>query len=106
MTSNPTGIHCGGDCASNYFEGTNVTLTAYPGVKSYFVGWSGDCAGTEHTATVTMDTDKHCTATFGYPVGGVVVPVDKLGLVAPWLGLAGLLAVAALGIVVVRRRRG
>jgi hypothetical protein len=53
-----------------------------------------------------MDTDKTCIATFGYPVGGVVVPVDKLGLVAPWLGLAVLACVSALGVVLVRRRRG
>jgi hypothetical protein len=41
-----------------------------------------------------MDADKTCTATFGYPVGGVVVPVDRLGLLAPWMGLAMLVAVA------------
>jgi hypothetical protein len=29
-----------------------------------------------------MDADKTCTATFGYPVDGIVVPVSKLGLVA------------------------
>jgi hypothetical protein len=60
----------------------------------------------EHTAQVTMDADKTCTATFGYPVGGIVVPVDRLGLVVPWLGLAGLVGLAVLGVVVVRRRRG
>ncbi len=27
--------------------------------------------------------DKACTATFGYPVGGIAVPVSKLELVAP-----------------------
>jgi|GEM_PF-4616803 len=27
-----------------------------------------------------MDADKACTAAFGYPVGGIVVPVNKLGL--------------------------
>jgi hypothetical protein len=43
--------------------------------------------------------DKTCTAIFDYPVGGVVVPVDRLGLVA----LAGLVA---LGVVLVGKRRG
>jgi hypothetical protein len=28
-----------------------------------------------------------------YPVGGIVVPVDKLGLMAPWMGLVALAAV-------------
>ena len=40
------------------------------------------------------------------PVGGVIVPVNKLELVAPWMGLAALAGLAALGVVLVRRRRG
>ena len=103
VTSDPVGINCGGDCTSNYFEGALVTLTALPGVKSYFASWGGDC---DANGQVTMDDDKTCTANFGYPVGGVVVPVDKLGLVAPWLGLAALAGLAGLGIALVRRRRG
>ena len=106
VTSAPAGIFCGDDCTESYPDNTVVTLTARPGVKSYFVGWSGDCSGTERTTTVTMDADKTCTATFGYPVGGIVVPVNKLGLVAPWMGLVTLAGLAGLGIVVVRRRRG
>jgi uncharacterized repeat protein (TIGR01451 family) len=39
------------------------------------------------------------------PVGGIVVPVSRLELLAPWLGLAVLAGLAALGVVVVRRRR-
>jgi LPXTG-motif cell wall-anchored protein len=113
VTSNPAGINCGADCTEYYAEGTVVTLTAHPGVKSYFVGWGGDCPDTGLTTQITMDADKTCIATFGYPVGGIVVPVDKLGLVAlrlssgqaPWMGLAGLAGLAALGVVLVRRRR-
>jgi hypothetical protein len=51
-----------------------------------------------------MDADKTCTATFGYPVGGIVVPVDRLGLVTPWVALAALAGLAALGVALVRRR--
>jgi len=40
-----------------------------------------------------------------YYIGGIVVPVDKLGLMAPWMGLAALASLAALGVVVVKRRR-
>jgi hypothetical protein len=39
------------------------------------------------------------------PVGGIVVPVNRLGLVAPWMGLVGLAGLAALGVVVLRRRK-
>jgi len=38
------------------------------------------------------------------PVGGIVVPVNKLELLLPWLGLVGLM-VGAISVVVVRRRR-
>ena len=30
-----------------------------------------------------MYPDKTCTATFSYPVGGIVVLVNKLGLLVP-----------------------
>jgi hypothetical protein len=40
------------------------------------------------------------------PVGGVVVPVSRLGLLAPWLGLAALASLAALTVALGRRRRG
>ena len=49
-----------------------------------------------------MDADKTCTATFGYPVGGIVVPVDKMKLLVPWA--MGLVSLAALTVVLVRRR--
>jgi hypothetical protein len=105
VTSDPVGINCIGDCTEIYLCGTNVTLTAQPGLKSYLASWGGDCSGTGPATQVLIDGNKTCTATFSYPVGGVVVPVDKLGLVSPWPGLVGLVAVAALGVAVVRRRR-
>ena len=39
------------------------------------------------------------------PVGGIAVAVDKLGLLVPWLGLMALAGLAALGVVVLRRRK-
>jgi hypothetical protein len=114
VTSVSPGINCGADCTESYPDNSVVTPTAHPGLKSYLVSWSGGCVSIGAlTAQVTMDTDKTCTATFGYPVGGVVLPVDRLGLVAlrpgsgqaPWMGLVALAGLAALGVVVVRRRR-
>ena len=39
------------------------------------------------------------------PVGGHVVPVNKLGLVGPWMGLAALVAVGVTLMLRARRRR-
>jgi len=38
------------------------------------------------------------------PVGGIVVPVNKLGLVAPWMGLAELMAVVVVAVAFKERR--
>ena len=38
-------------------------------------------------------------------VGGIVEPVDKIGILAPWLGLVSLMAVAMAVIVITKRRR-
>ena len=40
------------------------------------------------------------------PAGGIVVPVNRLELLAPWLGLAALASFAALTVALVRRREG
>lgn len=37
-------------------------------------------------------------------VGGIIVPVSKVELLTPWLGLAALVGLAALTVVLVRRR--
>jgi len=39
------------------------------------------------------------------PVGGVWVPINKFDLVAPWIGLASLITVAAVSVVYVKRRK-
>lgn len=68
VTSNPAGIDCGVDCAESYKLNTVVTLTAAPHAGSTFTGWSG-CATnpTPQTCTVTLDSDKVVTASFGRP---------------------------------------
>jgi hypothetical protein len=40
------------------------------------------------------------------PVGGIIVPVNKVELLAPWMGLAALASLAVLTVALVRRRRG
>ena len=105
VISYPAGINCGADCTEDYDQGAVVTLKALAERGSFLVGWSGDCFGTNITTQVTVDAGKTCTATFGYPVGGIAVPLNKLGLAVPWMGLAALASLAALGVALVRRRR-
>ncbi len=58
------GIDCPGDCIESFSHGTEVTLIATPGANSVFDGWSGDCAGTAATCTVTMNASKSVGASF------------------------------------------
>jgi hypothetical protein len=58
------GINCGADCDENYYENTQVTLSAAPNSNSTFSGWGGDCSGTSPSTQVTMNGNKNCTATF------------------------------------------
>jgi hypothetical protein len=39
------------------------------------------------------------------PIGGIIVPVNKLEFVASWLALAALVVLAALAVALARRRR-
>jgi len=63
-------------------------------------------------ATVSLQPGEVVTCTFTntyappvpVPVGGFIVPVDKLGLLAPWMGLVGLAALATLTVALLRRR--
>lgn len=64
VTSSPAGIDCPEDCAANYSVGESVTLTAAAAEGWLLAGWSGDCTGSETTATVVMDANRSCTATF------------------------------------------
>jgi len=60
------GIDCGvnANCSEFYSDGTGVTLTAVASSGFAFDGWSGDCAGTANEATVTMNEDRSCDASF------------------------------------------
>ncbi len=57
-------VTCGAPCASTYDYGTVVQLTATEDPGHRFVGWSGDCAGTAPTCSLTLTTGKSATATF------------------------------------------
>ena len=50
--------------AGIYNYNTPVTVSASASVGSTFGGWSGDCSGTSSSTSVTMTSNKTCTATF------------------------------------------
>ena len=73
VTSIPSGIECGEECAARFGQGTTVTLTAEPAAGSSFVGWSGaDCSGTG-TCAVEMDDAALVNATFTTTEPGVSI---------------------------------
>lgn len=60
------------------------------------------------TVTIEVPEGKKVTCTFTnrrMPVGGFIVPVNKLGLLMPWLGLAALASLATVMLALLRRRR-
>ena len=71
VTSNPSGIACGGDCSQDYPAGTPVALTATPAFGSIFAGWSGACSGTGG-CVIPMNINRSVTAKFAIPL----FPVD------------------------------
>jgi len=60
------GMVCsGGACRANFADGSVAVLYArpHPG-RSEFVGWGGDCRGSDPIALVTAGSNVVCTATF------------------------------------------
>ena len=65
ISSDPEGIFCGDTCSASFDGGQEVTLTANADEGSQFTGWSGDCSNCDgETCTITMDSNKSCTANF------------------------------------------
>jgi hypothetical protein len=69
VTGNPAGlqstqISCGSNCSAKFAEGTVVNLTATPAAGLNFVNWTGACAGTAPTCTVTIASDAKVQANF------------------------------------------
>ncbi|NOT83245.1 MAG: DUF1566 domain-containing protein [Methylococcaceae bacterium] len=63
VTSNPSGISCGGACSAEFANNTAVLLRAEPLGGSQFVGWSGACSGTA-PCLVTVNGIKTVVAIF------------------------------------------
>lgn len=81
VRSDLRGIDCGTDCTEVYGDGTVVTLTATPGPRSSFGGWSApDCSGFD-PCTVTMDESRSVSAVFdaSSPSSTLTITVDGTG---------------------------
>jgi 6-phosphogluconolactonase len=65
VSSEPSGVECGGLCSYAFGEGEKIKLTESPEPGSTFAGWSGGgCSGSETTCAVTISADSNVTATF------------------------------------------
>ena len=84
----------------NWEEVVSESVTDTPnalevlGDRTYVGTYNGDIYHTPPTPTPTP-----------VPVGGVVVPVSEVELLAPWVGLVTLVALATLAVALVRRPR-
>lgn len=78
ITSAPTGIDCGSDCAETYASGASVTLTATPDADSNFTGWTGACSGVG-ACTVSMTVARTVGAVFAAKTFGLTVSKSGAG---------------------------
>ena len=63
MTPGPVSP-CTGACTQKVADGQVVKLDAVAGYGYTFLGWTGDCSGTEPSVSVTMSKAKACAASF------------------------------------------
>lgn len=66
----PVAIDCGSTCTTTVAMNTTITLQAQPATGSVFGGWTGACAGSGRTCTVTLNASKSVTANFASGAAG------------------------------------
>jgi len=62
VASNPSGIDCHAVCSATFALDSAVTVVPFADAGFRFAGWSGDADCGD--GRLTMDADRHCTATF------------------------------------------
>jgi hypothetical protein len=89
VLSSPAGIGCGETCSASFERGTVVTLSAIADEGSTFIGWSGDCTGTD-PCVVTMTEARSVGAQFdGAPVPEPGPPTARAKCSGSTKGLSG-----------------
>jgi GH25 family lysozyme M1 (1,4-beta-N-acetylmuramidase) len=83
VTSRPAGLGCNDSCARSVDPDATVTLTAVPDDGAIFTGWTGDCAGTDLTCTVSMRASRSVGARF---VTDVTAPTATISTPGGLLG--------------------
>lgn len=64
VTSDPAGMICQTECTESYKKNTSVTLMATSYLNGSFLGWQGDCVGTQPTCNVKLLSPTSTTALF------------------------------------------
>lgn len=72
---------------TSYTSGTVVTLTANPAAGCLFSQWSGDVNGDSNPATITMNSNKSVTATFGIQTFSVTGTAGANGSITPTIAV-------------------
>lgn len=80
VMSNPSGISCGDDCMTEFDANTSITLIATTATGSVFLGWGGDCAACETSATcnIVLNTAKTCTVAFHQTANPLPLPSSPM----------------------------
>src|SRR5207244_1471977 len=68
---------------ASYDYGTVVQLSATYNFGWHFVGWSGDASGSDNPLNVTVDGDKHITATFAINTYTITASAGSNGTISP-----------------------
>ena len=68
----PRRVDCGNTCREKFHKNSSITLSASADSGSQFSQWQGDCSscGSSPDCSITLDSDKSCTAVFALAVGG------------------------------------